>query len=483
MGKKIDIVLIKPGGRLSLFGKLAPGLSGFAPPLDIGLLAAFLRENGFEVRVIDADAEFLAPIETAEKIKAYNPVLTGIFAHTIRMEYAGLTIKELRKIAPDLKILMGGRHPSSLPEKTLLEDQPDFVCQGEAFYPLIELLKQLKISNNRDDNYKIRGIWYKNNGKVISNKPAELLKNLDELPIIAWDLLPMDRYKAHNWHCFKDLRHRQPYAIIYTSIGCPFKCSYCCVNATYGGSGIRYRSPEKVIQEIDYLVKNYKVKNIRIADDIFTFKLERVIKICDLIIERGYDLNIWCYARVDTVTEQMLKKMKLAGIKWIAYGIEAGHERVRDGVFKRLGFEKIRKGIEMTKEAGIYIIANFIFGLPDDDMETMQATLDMAKEFNFEYVNFYTAMAWPGSKLYEDAVKNGIRLPSGWSGYAQLSEDALPLPTKYLTAEEVLRFRDMAFIKYFSDTRYLDMIEKKFGKEAVENIKDMLNLKINRKFT
>ena len=125
MGKKIDIVLVKPGGRLNLFGKLAPGLSGFAPPLDIGLVSAFLRENGFEIRVIDADAEFLTPMETAEKIKAFNPVLTGIFAHTIRMEHAGLTIKELRKIAPDLKILMGGRHPSSLPEKTLLEDNPD----------------------------------------------------------------------------------------------------------------------------------------------------------------------------------------------------------------------------------------------------------------------------------------------------------------------------------------------------------------------
>lgn len=482
MSKKIDIVLVKPGGRLDLFGKLAPGLSGFAPPLDIGLVSAFLRERGFETRVIDADAEFLTPVETAEKIKAYDPVLAGIFAHTIRMEHAGLTIKELRKTAPGLKILMGGRHPSSLPEKTLLEDNPDFVCQGEAFYPLVELLKQLKLANNGDD-YKIRGIWYKNKGRVVSNRPAELFKNLDDLPFIAWDLLPMDKYKAHNWHCFENLQQRQPYAIIYTSIGCPFKCTYCCVNATYGDSGIRYRSPEKVIQEIDYLVKNYKVKNIRIVDDIFTFKPDRVIKLCDLIIERGYDLNIWCYARVDTVTEQMLAKMKLAGIKWVAYGIESGHEKVRDGVSKGLGFEKIIKGLEMTKKAGIHIIANFIFGLPDDDMETMRATLDMAKEFNFEYVNFYTAMAWPGSKLYEDAVKNGIRLPSGWSGYAQLSEDSMPVPTKHLTAEDVLRFRDKAFIEYFSDTGYLDMMKKKFGEEAVGNIKDMLKVKISRKFT
>ena len=166
----------------------------------------------------------------------------------------------------------------------------------------------------------------------------------------------------------------------------------------------------------------------------------------------------------------------------VLFGIEASQERVREGVFKRLDLKKIKEGISLTQKAGIYIIANFVFGLPDDDLETMQATLDMAKEFNFEYVNFYVAMAWPGSKLYEDALRQGMRLPEDWSGYAQLSEDTLPLPTKYISASEVLRFRDKAFVEYFSNPRYLEMMEGKFGSEVAGDIKNMLKYKINRKF-
>lgn len=478
--KRYDLLLVKPGGRLKLFGKLAPSLSGFAPPLDIGLIAAFIRKQGYSVRIVDADAEFLAPQETANRIVEYEPLLVGIFTHTIRMMHASETIRELKRNSPDIKILLGGRHPSALPEKTLREEKVDFVCQGEAFYPLFELLKLLKVKKKVGD-CKIKGIWYKKNGKVMSNPPQPLIKDLDELPLIAWDLLPMDKYRTHNWQCFDDLNARQPYAIIYTSLGCPFGCSYCCVNTVYGGPGIRFRSPEKVVEEIDYLVKNYNVKNIRIVDDIFSLRPERVIRICDLIIQRNYNLNIWCYARVDTVNELMLNKMKQAGINWISYGIEAGHEKVREGVFKRLSLDKIKRAVEITRKAGIHIIANFIFGLPDDSRETMQQTLNMAKEFNFEYANFYVAMAWPGSKLYQEAVQSRVKLPESWSGYAQFAEDILPLPTKYLTASEVLRFRDKAFIEYFSNPRYQEMIEKNFGLDVVEHIKEMLKHKIHRK--
>ena len=127
-------------------------------------------------------------------------------------------------------------------------------------------------------------------------------------------------------------------------------------------------------------------------------------------------------------------------------------------------------------------MANFIFGLPDDDLETMQETLDMAKEYNFEYVNFYMAMAYPGSQLYNDAVKQGIKLPGTWHGYGQLTSETLPMPTKYLSAAEVMRFRDNAFQDYFSNPKYLEMVRQKFGSKVVEHIQDMLKLKIQRKY-
>ena len=136
----------------------------------------------------------------------------------------------------------------------------------------------------------------------------------------------------------------------------------------------------------------------------------------------------------------------------------------------------------MTRAAGIYILGNFIFGLPEDDLETMQMTLDMAKAFNFEYANFYTAMAYPGSRLYEDAIKEGTRLPEEWYAYSQYSEETIPLPTKHVSAAEVLRFRDKAFREYFSSPRYLDMIQQKFGPQVVKHVREMLKHEIHRKF-
>jgi radical SAM superfamily enzyme YgiQ (UPF0313 family) len=247
-------------------------------------------------------------------------------------------------------------------------------------------------------DYKINGLWYLEDNKVIANPPASLINNPDELPFVAWDLLLMEKYRAHNWHCFDHINQRQPYAVIYTSLGCPFNCSYCPIHAFYSKPGIRFRSPERVVEEIDLLVKNYNVKNIKILDELFVLREDRVIRICDLIIQGGYKLNIWAYARVDTVNERLLKKMKQAGINWLCFGIESANKNVRQGVSKRIAQEKIQKAIEMTQAAGIYILGNFMFGLPDDDLQTMQETLDMAKEFNFEYVNFYVTMAYPGSQ-------------------------------------------------------------------------------------
>ena len=222
--------------------------------------------------------------------------------------------------------------------------------------------------------------------------------------------------------------------------------------------------------------------NIKFLDELFALNEDRVNRICDLIIQGGYGLNMWAYARVDTVNEKMLKKMKQAGINWAAYGFESASMKVRRGVTKKFGPDEVTRAIEITRAAGINIIGNFIFGLPEDDLKTMAGTLEFAEECNFEYANFYTAMAYPGSQLYEDAVKRGIELPETWHGYSQYATEALPLPTKYLSAPEVLRFRDKAFKEYFSRPEYIAMVRGKFGEEVIAHIEEMLKYEIHRKF-
>lgn len=489
MKQNIDLLLVNPGNRKQCYGELSELLQGIEPPIWCGLTAAFIRKYGYSVKIIDADAENLSPEETAKKIVEDNPLLVDIVvlgtnpsaSSTPKMTAVSETLQVLKTEAPEIKTVLSGLHPSALPELTLREEKTDFVCQGEGFHTILKLLEVLKSGKKNFD--QIEGLWYKKDGKIISNPPAPLIKNLDEFPLAAWDLLPIGKYRAHNWHCLGDLNKRDSYAVIYTSLDCPFRCSYCPIHAFYGKPGIRFRSPEKVIEEIDFLVKNYNIKNIKILDELFTIRKERVMYLCDLLIEKGCKLNMWVYARVDTVDEKLLKKMKRAGINWLCYGFESASELVRLGVGKKTKQEKIKKAIEMTRAADIYIIANFMFGLPDDNLETMQETLEMAKKFNFEYVNFYVTMAYPGSQLYEEAVKKGIKLPENWHGYSQLGYETLPLPTKYVSAEEVLEFRDKAFTEYFSNPKYLELIKTKFGDEAVKHIKKMLEIKIQRKFT
>ena len=176
----------------------------------------------------------------------------------------------------------------------------------------------------------------------------------------------------------------------------------------------------------------------------------------------------------------MLDKLKAAGFNWLAIGIEAGDGRVRADVDKGFGQDEVFRVIKQVQAAGINVIGNYIFGLPEDDHETMQATLDMAIDLNCEFANFYSAMAYPGSPLYSRAVSQGLPLPEKWTGYSQHSRDCLPLPTRYLTAREVLRFRDAAFNTYYSHPRYLGMLGRKFGTETVAAIREMTRHRLKR---
>lgn len=485
---KTDIVLVKTNNQKKLFQVLSKDFSGKEPPLWLILIAAYLRGKGFSVAVLDAEAENLDPHETLDRIKAVDPLLISIIvsgtnpsASTINMPGARLLLNELKQSMPQTASVLAGLHPSALPRQTLEEEPVDFVVQGEGFSTHAELLQALKSGQTKSDTLEIKGLWYHKDGQVVSNPRAENIHDLGQLPMPAWDLLPMEKYRAHNWHCFDHIHARNPYAVLYTSLGCPFRCSFCCINAIFGQPGIRYRPPEKVIEEIDFLVDKYNIKNIKVLDEMFIMKWPHVEAICDLIIERGYDLNFWAYGRVDTVKPYMLEKLKRAGFNWIAYGFESGSKRVRDGVTKgRFETEQMKEIVKMTHAAGIQIVANFIFGLPDDDMASMRETLDLAGELNCAYANLYCAMAYPGSQLYQEAIDQKIRLPKSWSAYSQFSVDCLPLPTKHLSSGQVLKFRDQAFGEYHTSPAYLDMIKEKFGEATLQNIKDMCAMTLQR---
>lgn len=497
--REVDLVIVNPGTREQVYQSLGDDLAAIEPPVWAGMIATYARLKGRSVVILDMNAEDISPDEAAARVAEADPLLTAVVvyghqpsASTQNMPAAGAICAALREGAEAPTLLVGG-HVAALPERTLREEDADYVSGGEGLATIVELLDALD-GGRPEDIRNVAGLWYVEDGVVRTNPPAPLLQDLDgEMPHVAWDLLPMDAYRAHNWHCFADLQ-RQPYAAVYTTLGCPYKCSFCCIQAPfkegerllgYKESANSYRrwSPEVVVDQIDHLVSEYGVRNIKVADEMFVLNRRHVTGICELLIERGYDLNIWAYARVDSVQDDMLDMLRAAGFTWLCFGIEAGSERVRSDVDKGFDEDAARKTLRAVKDAGIHVMGNYIFGLPEDDHDTMQATLDMALDLNTEFANFYCAMAYPGSPLYTEAVASGWRLPDSWSGYSQHSYDTLPLPTKHLSGADVLRFRDAAFTTYYTNPNYLAMIRETFGAATERHVVDMTSGALDRKHT
>ncbi len=482
-----DIILIKPGNQKQIYGELPSfDLTAIEPPLWAAIVAGFLRANDFNVELLDSEVEGLTYEETAAAVRNLNPLLAVVMvsgsnpsASTMNMTGAGQIVRLIKNESKQIATAMAGLHPSALPRRTMEEEQIDFLIQGEGFQTFPQLITSLKCGLQRFD---IPGLWYREGGKIIANNPAIIVKDLDIIPQPAWDMLPMDKYRAHNWHCFDDIDSRQPYAVLYTSIGCPFHCNFCCINSLFGQNTIRYRSIDKVLKELDFLVSNYGVTHIKIIDEMFGLNEKRVIELCDKIIERDYGLNMWAYARVNTVTQPMLAKMKKAGINWVAYGFESGSKRVIEDVSKGYKFERVMDVVKMTYDQGIHICSNFIFGLPEDDYDSMEETLSLMMKINAEWANIYSAMAYPGSKLYDTAINNNWPLPDFWQNYSQYAFETLPLPTRYLSGQQVLEFRDYAFDTYYKNPRYLNMINEKFGHDTMDHIKKMTSHKLKRKY-
>jgi radical SAM superfamily enzyme YgiQ (UPF0313 family) len=493
----IDVLLITPPSRIEVYQDLSNDFAAIEPPVWSSLIARFLKNKNLEVKILDAEAEHLTHEETANIIIKENPKLAVFVIYGQQPSASTQCMPAGRKTAllmnknsdNSIKSLVIGTHASALPERTLLEEPYTYVCQGEGPLTILGLLNFFK--NKNFSLNQVPGLWYKDAGEVKFNKMAEMFKNLNkELPGQAWELLNMKKYKAHNWHTFQDLESRGLYASLQTSLGCPFKCTFCCINAPFNRNTIRFWSPKHIVNEIKTLVEKYGIYNIKIPDEMFVLNPKQVSEICDEIKKTGYGkkLNFWAYSRIDTLhDDEMLKKMQRNGFKWLALGIESSSKHVRDGVVKgRFDNYDIESIVKKVRNMGFYVGANYIFGLPDDDYESMRETLDLALRINSEWANFYSAMAYPGSQLYPFAKSKKWQLPDdlygpGWIGYSQHAYESLPLKTEKLKASEVLDFRDKAFVEYFTNSNYLQLIKSTFGEKAENHIKDMTKKNVKRK--
>jgi radical SAM superfamily enzyme YgiQ (UPF0313 family) len=505
----IDVLFISPGNATGVYQGLSQDYSAIEPPTWALLLAESCRSKGYSVGLIDANAEQLNREQVTERVKAANPriicfVVYGqnVNAGTVSMSGAVYLSEYLKEEGITTPISYIGSYIQAVPVKAL-NDEPsiDFGFTNEGVYALHNVLSQETIDVN--DLGHIKGLVWREKGIAKINPTEKIVPNdlMDiDLPGYAWDLLPMkerplDLYRAPMWHAEYDQDKRSPYAAIQTSLGCQFGCDFCMINILNRNdedeigvagnySNMRYWSPEFIIKEFDKLVE-LGVYTIKITDEMFLLNRKYYVPFCELLRDRGYGkfLRMWAYSRVDTVRRpDLLKLVREAGIKWLALGIESGDKTVRLEVSKgKFEDVDINKVIEQVHEVDIEVMANYIFGLPGDTKESMQKTLDLSKELCTFGWNAYAAMALPGSQLYKKAFMNGIPLPDAYEGYSFHGYETLPLPTETLTAAEILEFRDKAFEEYHSYPPFLEKVKNKFGQIAVDNINEMLKIKLKRR--
>jgi len=500
----IDILFVHPNASKKIYQGLADNHSAIEPPIWAAMLANSVRAAGFSCEILDAEAERLDYISAAKRAVEYNARVICVVvygqqpsASTQNMTGACAISEEIKLHQPDSFIIFVGGHVAALPRETLsAEKSIDAVCQNEGVYTLRSLLALKKLTDEHSLK-NVAGLCFRDSaGNVVVNEPSSIVakENLEiDLPGMAWDLLPsLDKYRTAGWHSWSNNSIKEPFAAIYTSLGCPYRCSFCMINIinrTKTGSHItsadsnifRWWTPDFVIKRFDYLASK-GVKNIKIADELFVLNPNHFLKICELIIERGYDFNIWAYSRVDTCKPQYLETLRKAGVKWLGLGIENPNSTLRQEIHKD-GYKdiKIVDLISSIRNAGINVGGNYIFGLPQDTMESMKETLQFAMENMTEMTNMYSAMAYPGSPLYAQAVNSGMQLPSSYAGYSQHSYETQNMSNANLTAAQILEFRDYAWNTYHQNPAYLKFLEDKFGPESRADLESTLKVKLKRK--
>ncbi|MDA1276434.1 MAG: radical SAM protein [Verrucomicrobia bacterium] len=503
MNRPLDVLFVHADSSLQAYQDLSLTYAAIEPPTWCLLLAQSCRAKGFGAAILDCGAERLSTADAVRRVLDAKARLVCFVVYgqnpnsgTTNIIGATVLCRDLKDAAPEVVTCFVGSHVSALPLEVLTEPSVDLVLLNEGVYALHNLLKT-DLQSGLD---KIRGVGFKHEGAPVLNPPERVVPQdrLDiDLPGYAWDLLPyrekpLDLYRAHFWHAEFNHNLRTPFAAIYTSLGCTFKCDFCMINilnrednsdgiVASNSPNMRFWPPEFMVREFDKLAE-LGVETIRISDEMFFLNKRYYEPLLTSLVERKHQFRMWSYSRIDTVRPQYLDLFQRAGINWLALGVEAASQTIRKevskGSFQEINIRQVAKAIQAS---GMNIISNYIFGFPDDTIETMQQTLDLALELNTEMANMYPCQALPGSPLHRTARENGWALPDSHAGYAFLSYESQPLPTKHCSSAEVLRFRDDAWQKYFSHGPYLDLVERKFGLEQRRNVEAMAKIRLRRK--
>ncbi len=410
-------------------------------PLGLAYIAASLEQEGYEVEVIDLNIEKDAEFGDADIVgtTATPPLITGAWKVARKAKERGAIT------------IIGGTHVSCLPEESASLPYIDYVVRGEGEMTVKELCRSIE---NGKEPEGIKGVSYARGGSIIHNPDRPFIKNLDELPFPALHLFPsLDHYTVPS-PVIGSTNLGFASASMITSRGCPYNCNFC-YKGTFGRVW-RPRSPENVLAEWKHLVKDLGVREIGVWDDSFNIDMKRSIRICELIIEN--DLVVpWSTPsgmRADRVSKELMTKMREAGCYRVPFGVEVGTQEMLDRIGKHYTLDQLREAYAITRDAGIETVGLFMLGLPGDTEQSMEATINFAKELNPDFAEFSITVPYPGSAIYDEIKREGKLLTTDWSDYSIYSKKAF-FELGDLNKALLEKMRKRAYRKFYLRPTYI----------------------------
>lgn len=416
------------------------------PCVGLAYIVAVLRENNVEVSVLDGFAENSTLKEIKEKVEKEEPDILGISCLTPAANSTFKICEEIKKLDQNIFIVLGHRHAEVFAEDIVKKGLADAVIKGEGEYSMLELVKSLE---NNTELSKVKGIVFKRKGKLVDTGYREPIKDLDGLPYPAWDLFPYTEYGALP---FTDIK--KPLLGILASRGCPYNCTFCSSRKTK----FRKRDPVKIGDEIEFLVEEYNAQQITFMDLIFPVNKKYGLEICNEIIKRGLNEKIiWATeTRVDVVDEELFRKMKQAGCKRVMFGIESGSQKILNKIKKGITLNQVRNTVKTAKRVGLECVGFFMLGLPGENKELAEKTINFANEIPLDFAKFAIFIPFPGCEIFNNLVDKGILnlekiKRQDWikfSPYNPNPSSVIYCPDK-ITKKELLKLREKGHRKFY----------------------------------
>lgn len=417
---------------------------GKTPPFGLALLAAVTRRQGYATEILDAEALELGIEETARRLLAGSAGCIGFTAATIAVHKAARIAELVKRERPGVPIVIGGSHVTALPRETL-ERFPvfDAACVGEGERTVVELLEALDAGR---DLAGVPGLWLRRDGAAFATGPRERIRNLDELPLPAWDLLPdLARNYCPPVHTLK----RIPATMIVASRGCPGRCMFC-DRSMFGNRGTFYSAPY-LLEMVKRLRRDFGIREIQFRDDNFTAFRRRLVEFCELLIKEDLDLVWSSTGRIDMINEEVLALMKKAGCWQIWYGIESGSQRILDLICKGTTLPAIRRAVELTERAGIHSCGFFMIAHPTETVADIEETIRFATSLPLREAHFSLTTPFPGSELYRRAAEFGS-FEDDWDRMNGWTPLFVP---KTLTPDDLSRYSVKAFRAFYFRPRII----------------------------